>query len=114
NTDLGTSLSNLASNAWESGQNRALNSAQPAGVYGQHQPQQQVNNLATGAGLQNTAANNLFNFGTQQQQAPWLGIQNATNVMGSLPGNTSKTQPLFNNPWASAIGGASLGSQIGG
>jgi hypothetical protein len=49
-----------------------------------------------------------------QQQGSWAPIQNATNVMGALPGNSSRTEPLFNNPYAGAIGGASLGSQIGG
>jgi hypothetical protein len=100
NTDLAPALTGLASNAWESGQNRALNSAQSAGSYGLNNQAQQAGLLGTGAGL--------------QMSAPWAPINNATNVMRALPGNQSTTQPLFTNPWAGAAGGASVGSQIGG
>jgi hypothetical protein len=100
NQDLAPALTGLASNAWESSQNRALNSAQSAGTYGLNNQAQQAGLLGTGANLQANGA--------------WNPIQNATNVMRGLPGNTSQTQPLFNNPWAGAIGGASVGSQIGG
>lgn len=100
NTDLGSSLAQLASQGWENSQNRALQGAQSAGSYGLQNQLQQAGLLGTGANM--------------QQSGLWAPIQNATNVMGALPGNTSQTQPLFNNPWAGAIGGGSLGSQVGG
>jgi hypothetical protein len=100
NTDLAPALSQLASQGWENSQNRALNSAQSAGQYGLNNQLQQAGLLGKGA--------------EYQQQGSWAPIQNATNVMGALPGNSSRTEPLFNNPYAGALGGASLGSQIGG
>jgi hypothetical protein len=100
NTDLGGALSNLASQGWENSQNRAMSGANSQLNYGLQNQLQQAGLLGTGAGL--------------QQQGAWAPIQNATNVMGALPGNSSQTQPLFSNPWAGAIGGASLGSQVGG
>jgi hypothetical protein len=100
NTDLAPALTGLASNAWESGQNRALSSAGQAGNYGLQNQAQQAGLIGTGAGL--------------QAQGPWFPINQASNVMSRLPGNTSVVNPLFNNPWAGALGGASLGSQVGG
>jgi hypothetical protein len=114
NQDLAPALTGLASNAWENSQSRALQSAGAAGNYGLNQQQQQANNWTNGANLQFNAGQNLFGTGTNQQQAPWQGITNATNVLRALPGNSSTTQPLFSNPYAGALGGASLGSQVAG
>jgi hypothetical protein len=100
NTDLAPALAGLASNAWENSQNRAMSGANSQLNYGLQNQLQQAGLLGTGANL--------------QQQGAWAPIQNATNVMGALPGNSSRTEPLFSNPWAGAIGGASLGSQVGG
>jgi hypothetical protein len=100
NTDLAPALSQLASSAWENSQNRTLQGANTQLNYGLQNQLQQAGLLGTGADL--------------QQKGAWAPIQNATNVMGALPGNTSRTEPLFSNPWAGAWGGASLGSQVGG
>jgi hypothetical protein len=100
NTDLAPALSQLASSAWENSQNRALSGANAQLNYGLQNQLQQAGLLGKGA--------------EYQQQGSWAPIQNATNVMAALPGNTSRTEPLFNNPWAGALGGASLGSQVGG
>jgi len=96
---LAPARANLALNAWESGQNRALNSAQSAGSYGLNNQMQQANLLGTGAGL--------------QANGPWNNINNASNFMRSLPGNSSTTTPLFTNPFNAAAGGAALGGQVG-
>jgi hypothetical protein len=114
NQDLAPALTGLASNAWENSQSRALTSAGANANYGLNQQQQQSNNLSNGANLQFGAGQNLFGTGTNANQAPWQGITNATNVLRALPGNSSRTEPLFNNPYAGAIGGASLGSQVAG
>jgi hypothetical protein len=114
NQDLAPALTGLASNAWENSQSRALTSAGANANYGLNQQQQQSNNLSNGANLQFGAGQNLFGTGTNANQAPWQGITNATNVLRALPGNSSTTQPLFSNPYAGALGGASLGSQVAG
>lgn len=90
----------LRYNAFNDWQNRAMTGAVNAGNYGLSNQLQQAGLLGKGA--------------EYQQQGSWAPIQNATNVMAALPGNTSRTEPLFNNPWAGALGGASLGSQVGG
>lgn len=99
NTDLAPALANLASNAWESGQNRVLSSASAAGNYGLNNQAQQANLLGQGANL--------------QAMGPWNPINQAAGVMRGLPGNTSQVTPLFNNIYGNMLGGASLGSQIG-
>lgn len=100
NTDLAPALANLASNAYENSQNRALSSAQSAGSYG-------LNNQAQQAGLLGTGA-------TMQSNAPWANLNNFRTAISGAPGNSSTTTPLFNNTTAGALGGANLGSQIGG
>lgn len=100
NTDLAPALANLASNAYESSQNRALSSAGAAGSYGLNNQAQQAGLLGTGAGMQSSA--------------PWANLNNFRTAISGAPGNTSVTQPLFNNTTAGALGGASLGSQIAG
>ncbi len=113
NQDLAPALANLSYNAWDSANNRALAGANAAGNYGIASTNQQANLLGSGAESQWNAGSNLWNFGTAQSQQPWQNITNASQVLRTLPGNTTNTQPLYNNPFASAIGGASLGSQVG-
>ena len=100
NQDLAPALTGLASNAWESGQNRALSSAGQAGNYGLNSMGQNINALTQGANL--------------QAMGPWNPINQAAGVMRGLPGNSSTVTPLFNNIYGNMLGGASLGSQIGG
>jgi hypothetical protein len=77
-----------------------MQGAVAGGNYGLNNQQQQANLIGTGA--------------TMQSQAPWQNLFNFKNTISGAPGSTSMTQPLFSNPWASAIGGASMGSQVGG
>lgn len=90
----------LRYSAFNDAQNRALQSAVAGGNYGLGNQAQQAGLLAQGANL--------------QAQGPWTNVNNMGNFLRALPGNTSQTQPIFTNPWAGAVGGASLGSQIGG
>jgi hypothetical protein len=97
---LANAENTLRYNAFNDWQNRAMQGAVAGGNYGLNNQQQQANLIGTGA--------------TMQSQAPWQNLFNFKNTISGAPGSTSMTQPLFSNPWASAIGGASMGSQIGG
>lgn len=98
--DLAQPLANLASNAWENSQNRAQAGANYQGQYGLAGTQQQANLLQTGANM--------------QASAPWFNATQFGNITHQMPGNTSNTIPLFNNPYAAALGGAQTGSQWAG
>lgn len=100
NTNLAPALADLASNAWNSSQNRALAGAGAAGNYGLSNQQQQAGLLSTGA--------------TLQANGPWNSYKQFGGILSNLPGNQSNVQPLFTNVWGNTLGGAQLGSQVGG
>jgi len=60
------------------------------------------------------AGTGISNVGTSIQQAPWQTIGNFNNTVSPYTGFGSTTTNSQNaNPWAQALGGAALGSQIG-
>jgi len=56
----------------------------------------------------------LYNVGTTTQNAPWSSMGNFTNVSSPYTGFGSSTSSQSGNPWASALGGALGGAQLGG
>lgn len=100
NQDLAPALSTLASDAWNSSQNRALAGAQGAANYGLNNQRQQADIWNLGANL--------------QANGPWSSINNMSSILGRLPGNMSTSTPLFTNIGSNVLGGAQLGSGVGG
>lgn len=122
--DLGSSLSSLYGSAYENAQGRQAAAANQLGTMGvnnaQNNNSQRLAQFNTGANLwnqanntQNTAIQNALGIAGYPNQYKWDQLKNygsVVNPMAGMGGSTS--QPYYNNPTASAIGGALTGAQM--
>lgn len=102
-------LGNLGLNAQNSNNNfytaQRGQDIQSAGLGAQLMQMGNQNYLSAGSGVSN--------LGTSQQQAPWQTMGNYTNTLSPFTGFGTTTNSQNSNPWASALGGALGGAQIG-
>lgn len=138
NRQIANGMANLSFNAYESDANRglqqqsinnsynlglgnlALGNTQADNSFYTAQRGQDLQSTALGAQLMNqgnanylNAGSGVANLGTSQQQAPWQVIGNYTNSISPFTGFGTTTSSQNSNPWASALGGAMGGAQIG-
>ena len=131
NRQIANGMANLSFNAFESDANRGLQQQQINNAYDlglgnlnnsfyTAQRGQDLQSTALGAQLMNMgnanylgAGSGVANLGTAQQQAPWQVIGNMNNSISPFTGFGSTTSSQNSNPWASALGGAIGGAQIG-
>lgn len=139
NRQIANGMANLSFNAFESDANRglqqqslnnsynlglgnlALGNTQADNSFYTSQRGQDLQSTALGAQLMNqgnanylNAGTGVANLGTSAQSAPWQVVGNYTNSVSPFTGFGSTTTSSQNsNPWASALGGAMLGGQVG-
>jgi hypothetical protein len=123
-TQLGNVDSSMLNNMYQQNMSNMLQGAQGLSSNYNTAAQQQLQgsfNAPNIANSTNAAATNLYNMGgnqqaLQQQQinAPWQLLNNYSNlIQGQYGGNTSTTQPYYQNQAAGALGGALGGASLG-
>lgn len=123
-TQLGNVDAGMANNMYQQNLSNMLQGAQGLSSNYNTASQQQLQgsfNAPNVVNSVNAANSNLYNMGgnqqalTQQQiNAPWQLLNNYSNlVQGQYGGNTSTTQPYYQNQAAGALGGALGGASLG-
>lgn len=80
----------------------------------------QAQQLAQAGAAQESRGQAEIQAAQQQHYAPWDVLSRYGNILGTVqtPNSSTISQPYYTNPWASTLGGAisgaQLGSQIGG
>ena len=123
-TQLGNTDAGMLSNLYQQNMGNMLAGAQGlSGNYNTAAQQQLAGsmNAPNVVNSINSAATNLYNMGGNQQalnqaqiNAPWQLLNNYSNlVQGQYGGQSSTTQPYYQNQTAGALGGAASGAAMG-
>jgi len=123
-TQLGNVDAGMANNMYQQNMQNMLQGAQGLSSNYNTASQQQLQgsfNAPNVVNSVNAANSNLYNMGGNQQalnqqqiNAPWQLLNNYSNlIQGQYGGNTSTTQPYFQNQAAGALGGALGGASLG-
>jgi hypothetical protein len=123
-TQLGNTDASLVNNMYQQNMGNMLTGAQGLSSNYNTASQQQLAGSANAPNLVNSinsAATNLYNMGGNQQalqqsqiNAPWQLLNNYSNlIQGQYGGQSSTSQPYYQNQAAGAMGGALGGASMG-
>lgn len=124
-TQLGNTDASMMSNLYQQNMGNMLSGAQGLSQNYNTAAQQQLAgsmNAPNVVNSVNSGISNLYNMGGNQQalqqsqiNAPWQQLNNLSNlIQGQYGGQTSTSQPYYQNTAAGAMGGALSGAALGG